>query len=84
MAAKLELANDATGQGYGADRLLRLPEVRARVGLGRSSIYRKVDAGTFPEPKAVGERAVAWLESDIDRWVASRPAKRGGQLAGAQ
>jgi len=40
--------------------LLRLPVVRARTGLSRSSIYARVAAGTFPRPIAIGPRAVAW------------------------
>ena len=59
--------------------LLRLPQVRARVGLGRSTIYAAVAAGTFPRPVAIGARAIAWPSSSIDAWVADkvrRVAKR--------
>lgn len=51
-------------------RLMRLSEVRSRVGLGRSTIYRRISEGTFPQPKCLGGRAVAWLESDVDDWIA--------------
>lgn len=54
--------------------LLRLPEVQRRVGLGRSSIYRDVKAGTFPAPIRVTPGAVAWVSDEIDRWVAGRIA----------
>ncbi|MCA8251394.1 AlpA family phage regulatory protein [Burkholderia multivorans] len=30
------------------ERLLRFAEVRARIGLSRSEIYRRIGAGTFP------------------------------------
>ena len=59
-----------------SDRLLRLPEVKARTGLGRSSIYRKVGNGSFPSPRTLGERAVAWRESEVDQWIAACPPKR--------
>jgi prophage regulatory protein len=56
-------------------RLIRLPEVKLRTGLARSSIYRMMDDGTFPSPRKLGPRAVAWLVNDIDAWIDSRPAK---------
>jgi prophage regulatory protein len=53
-------------------RLLRLAEVRDRVPYSRSTIYQLVAEGKFPKPISLGARAVAWLESEIDQWIASR------------
>ena len=53
-------------------RLIRLPEVQHRVGLGRSTIYRWMAAGKFPKPVQLGGYAVAWLEDDIERWVIAK------------
>lgn len=50
-------------------RLLRLPEVMARVGLKRSTIYKRVSEGNFPKPRNIGPRSVAWSEAEIDRWI---------------
>ena len=55
------------------DRLIRLPEVKTRTGLGRSSIYRLIATGAFPRPRKIAERAVAWRESDIQTWIDARP-----------
>ena len=55
--------------------LLRLPQVEARTGYKRSSIYRLVAAGEFPAPVKLGERASAWLESEISSWIAERVRK---------
>lgn len=52
--------------------VLRIKKVTSRTGLGRSSIYSKVNKGTFPKPIKLGERSVGWLESDINKWIASR------------
>ncbi|WP_296952017.1 AlpA family transcriptional regulator [uncultured Massilia sp.] len=52
--------------------MLRLPTVKDRVSLGRSSIYAAIKRGEFPAPVRLSERAVAWVESDIDAWLASR------------
>ena len=54
------------------DNILRLPEVKARTGLSRSSIYAYIKDGTFPHHIALGERSVGWYESEVDAWVASR------------
>jgi len=58
-----------------SERFLRLAEVQRRVPYSRSSIYLKIARGEFPPPINLGARAVAWLESDIDEWIASRVAK---------
>lgn len=55
-----------------ANSILRLPTVRSRVGYSRSSIYSRVADGSFPKPVRLGARAIGWLESDIDEWIASR------------
>ena len=47
-----------------ADTILRLPAVRARVGLSRSTILAYVKEGRFPAPVALGPRSVGWLSSE--------------------
>ncbi|WBS02372.1 AlpA family transcriptional regulator [Pseudoduganella sp. SL102] len=54
------------------DSILRLPQIKARCGLSRASIYAGVKNGTFPAPVKLGERAVGWLASSIDAWIQSR------------
>jgi len=53
-------------------KFLRLTEVRKRVPLSRSSIYRGVIQGTFPAQYRLGPNSSAWLESEIDAWILSR------------
>jgi prophage regulatory protein len=58
---------------------LRLPQVKQRIGLSRSSVYAKIQRCEFPAPINLGGRAVAWLESEIDGWIRDRvKASRGG------
>jgi prophage regulatory protein len=52
--------------------ILRLPGVKARTGLSRSTIYFRVSEGTFPEPVSLGGRAVGWIESEIQQWLEKR------------
>lgn len=49
--------------------ILRLPAVKARVGLGRTSINDRVAEGTFPRPVRLGQRAVGWVEAEIEKWL---------------
>ena len=53
-------------------RFLRLADVRNRVPYSRSTIYQLIAQDKFPKPISLGARAVAWLESDIDEWIAAR------------
>ena len=55
-------------------RFLRLPEVLARTGLSRSTIYVRLDQGRFPKPVSLGGRAVGWIEAEVDEWIRERIA----------
>ena len=52
-----------------ATKILRLPDVQARTGLSRSTIYLRISNQKFPKPIALGGRAVGWLESEIESWI---------------
>ena len=68
-------------------RFIRLPEVLTRTGYGRTSIYRKMEDGSFPrsvklggpleDPNVFDSRAVAWIEDEVDQWIESRIEERG-------
>ena len=51
--------------------IIRRKQVEARTGLSRSTIYLRIQNGTFPKPIKLGARAVGWVESEIDTWLAS-------------
>lgn len=66
-------------------RILRLPLVRERTGLSRSSIYLRISEGRFPKPVSLGARAVGWLESEITEWLNRRiEAGRQGRPQGSK
>lgn len=56
------------------DDMLRFGDVIRRTGLSRSTIWRRVRAGTFPAPISLGENSVGWPSNVIADWIASRPA----------
>lgn len=61
--------------------VLRLPVVVVRTGFSRSSIYQRIAEGKFPAPIQLGPRAVGWLESDIEAWIAARVQVRDCNVA---
>ena len=62
-------------------RFIRLPEVLTRTGYGRTTIYRKMEDGSFPrsvklggppiDPNVFDSRAIAWIEHEVDQWIES-------------
>lgn len=52
--------------------IIRLPEVKARTGLSRSTIYLRISRGEFPPPVSLGGRAVGWIETEIQAWIQDR------------
>ena len=57
-------------------RLLRLPEVMARVGLKRSAIYQRMTEGRFPRSRSLGAKCAVWVEAEIDEWVGTVIARQ--------
>jgi prophage regulatory protein len=54
-----------------ANTILRLPAVKSRTGLSRSTIYLRISDGTFPRPISLGARAVGWLEAEVEAWLSA-------------
>ncbi|HSB98259.1 MAG TPA: AlpA family transcriptional regulator [Spongiibacteraceae bacterium] len=50
--------------------ILRRKEVEARTGLSRSTIYKRIAEGTFPASVPLGDRAVGWVESEVENFLA--------------
>jgi prophage regulatory protein len=55
--------------------ILRRKQVEARTGLSRSTIYERIQARTFPAQVLIGAKAVGWVESEIDSWIAAKIEK---------
>lgn len=60
--------------GPNVPNILRLPAVKKMTGYSRSAIYLKVNQGVFPQPIALGDRAIGWLESEVIAWIEKRIA----------
>ncbi len=55
----------------GSERLLRMAQVTAMLGISRATIYRYVASGKMPKPIKLSARCVAWKASVISDWLAS-------------
>lgn len=76
----MEQQGDTLSAGSRPLRLIRLAEVKFRTGLSRSTIYRRMEEGTFPRSRSLGGSIVAWAEHEIDHWIAraiQNPTTRG-------
>lgn len=62
----------------GQHTILRLPQVKHKTGLSRSTIYNRIKARQFPPGINLGGNAVGWLMSDVDAFIERCAATTGG------
>jgi len=61
--------SNAPGGANMATTILRLPAVKARTGLSRSTIYLRISEDSFPKSVSLGGRAVGWIEAEVNDWL---------------
>lgn len=66
------------------NRLLRRKDVEQKTGKSRSAIYEGIRQGTFPAPVPIGGKSVAWLEEEVDSWIANCLEERKRQTLGSR
>lgn len=61
--------------------LIRLSEVVNRTGYCKQWIYKLIKENKFPKQVKIGSRSVAFVESEIDTWIANKIAEsRSGEV----
>lgn len=55
-----------------SNKIIRLPEVIQETGLSRSIIYLRMSKGDFPQSISLGDRAVGWLQKEVNQWLEQR------------
>ncbi|WP_293367901.1 AlpA family transcriptional regulator [Nevskia sp.] len=58
------------------ERLIRVHEVMRITAMSRSTIYRKMKEGSFPEAVHVSQRFTAWRLSVVREWLHNLCAKQ--------
>jgi len=53
------------------EKIIRLKTVLDRTGLSRSTLYRKIVEGTFPQQLKISVHGAGWHESAVARWIAN-------------
>ena len=56
--------------------LIRRKEVERLTALSRSRIYALMKQGAFPKPVNLGVMSVAWVEAEVQQWIAARITDR--------
>ncbi len=59
------------------DSFLRLPDVKKRTGLPRSTIYRLIKDGSFPKQIKLSERTSVWSCDAVSSWIEEQKQKAG-------
>ena len=57
-------------------RYIRFKELRKLIPLGRTTIWRMMREGRFPQSRRIGRAAMAWVENEIDEWMKERAEMR--------
>ncbi|MDR5771224.1 MULTISPECIES: AlpA family phage regulatory protein [unclassified Caballeronia] len=58
---------------------LGIKQVAEKVNLGKSTIYRMIERGEFPKPFVLTGHRTAWVDTEIDAWLAARVAAARGE-----
>jgi predicted DNA-binding transcriptional regulator AlpA len=54
---------------------LRQPQVLTFIPISKSTLWRRVVAGTFPAPVKLSPRVTVWRVEDVRRWIAEQGAQ---------
>jgi len=57
-------------------KLLKIKEVVDRTSICRAKVYQLLALKQFPQPVKLGQRSVAWVESEINDWIEKRIQER--------
>lgn len=53
-------------------KLLKMKEVIAQTGCGKTKIYAMIKADEFPRPYKIGT-ASRWRSDEVENWIKTRP-----------
>jgi prophage regulatory protein len=62
-------------------RILRVRDLRAKVGLPLSTLYRWMSEGRFPKPVKLGPNFVGWPEHEVEVWLQGKIDERDAKMA---
>jgi prophage regulatory protein len=63
-------------------RLMSRREVLDHVGVSYPTLWRWMQAGSFPRSRTIGGK-IAWIEAEVEKWINELPVARLKGDAGA-
>ncbi len=57
-------------------RIMKIDDVSDVTGLARSTIYKYIGEGSFPDSVPLGGRSVGWVENEVQGWIRERIEER--------
>jgi len=54
------------------NRFIRMPDLRTKVGLSKSQIYKLIQQGEFPKQIKLGDKIAVWIDSEVEEWMSSK------------
>lgn len=70
----LNVVNNTTRSEAVQEQMIRWPAVKAMTGLSRSTVWRLETTTEFPRRRQISGKCVAWVETEVRAWIATRPA----------
>ena len=59
-----------------ANRFLRMPDLKTKVGLSKSQIYKLIQQDEFPKPIKLGDKIAVWTNSEVEEWMSAKVLTR--------
>jgi len=76
------MSRDVERRNKSMRRFYSMGEVEAITSLSRSTIYRKMNCGTFPRSVLISEGRIGWERRAVDEWCEARIAAKVGGVNG--
>ncbi|MEI6812516.1 MAG: AlpA family phage regulatory protein [Actinomycetes bacterium] len=54
------------------NELLKVRDIQARLGIGRSAVYALIHEPSFPAPISINSRTLRWEVTEFEQWLLSR------------
>jgi prophage regulatory protein len=54
------------------NQFLRMSQLKQKVALSRSQIYRLIQQGEFPKQIKLGDKIAVWVDSEVEEWMSSK------------
>ena len=65
---------------FDEDQLLKLGDIKEKINVSYSTLYRWIEEGSFPKPLVLGKgeknATTRWLKKEVEEWFSDRPREK--------